>query len=711
MTQLTQLPDAPETPDPNERIYTRLPGGSTPDRNRKLGTIRAWLKTQITKADVGLGSVDNVSAADLRARATHSGTQSADTLTDGTTNKAFLATERTKLTGIATGATANAADSALRDRTTHTGAQAISTVTGLQTALDAKAATSDLAAKAPLASPTFTGTPAGPTAAPGTNTTQLATTAFTQAAVSGASLAATTVPYKSVVGSPNLLQLIDMPSIPLLRAVPYANWAAIQDGTSTSDIQSYINAWLADCVGDGKTGILPRGRVPLAGALEQPGSGLRIVGHGPASVFYVLSGATMSTGSVIQTLDADTLWAEADYSSAANAQAQDIHLSNFLVDGNGVDANGLRLLGIGQRVEDVNIKDVGGYGVWLRYVPFGHLDDGTDWNTFEGVTVCRSGKHGFFFDRTTDDDVTRCKAIDVGAAADNTWDGFHTGPNSNFKGSHLHAYSEQATANRQRAGLYLEGAGANIEVSHFEGAMTASVIDVGTNNRVENSAFYARRGTNARPYTIIQAGSGGFISGTVGGAASGGPTNLVGVTWRFNPGSGELNGNTNHADLKIDAQPGGVCDWTGSGGGNTLVARGGTAASAPGYIGAPSDTDTMRGVVSTAGGVVARYNKTPLAVENNITSSGSSAADARPLTHRLNRVTVVGSSHMVLLPRPRDWLGESVTVVNATGTALTVYCTGFDYIDNAAAGGGSYYVTIPVNSSREFYALTDTVWS
>jgi hypothetical protein len=34
---------------------------------------------------------------------------------------------------------------------------------------------------APLASPTFTGTPAGPTASPGTNTTQLATTAFVQA--------------------------------------------------------------------------------------------------------------------------------------------------------------------------------------------------------------------------------------------------------------------------------------------------------------------------------------------------------------------------------------------------------------------------------------------------------------------------------------------------------------------------------------------------
>lgn len=54
--------------------------------------------------------------------------------------------------------------------------------------------TTDLAAKAPLASPTFTGTPAAPTASGGTNTTQIATTAFVQAAINALSLAATYQP-------------------------------------------------------------------------------------------------------------------------------------------------------------------------------------------------------------------------------------------------------------------------------------------------------------------------------------------------------------------------------------------------------------------------------------------------------------------------------------------------------------------------------------
>lgn len=43
-----------------------------------------------------------------------------------------------------------------------------------------------LNAKAPLASPALTGTPTAPTAVPATNTTQIATTAFVQAALAGA---------------------------------------------------------------------------------------------------------------------------------------------------------------------------------------------------------------------------------------------------------------------------------------------------------------------------------------------------------------------------------------------------------------------------------------------------------------------------------------------------------------------------------------------
>lgn len=82
--------------------------------------------------------------------ATANGTQVAVTNTKGTgftlpgatdtVAGAMTAAHSLKLNGIAAGATANSTDTQLRDRTTHTGTQAISTVTGLQGALDAKAA-------------------------------------------------------------------------------------------------------------------------------------------------------------------------------------------------------------------------------------------------------------------------------------------------------------------------------------------------------------------------------------------------------------------------------------------------------------------------------------------------------------------------------------------------------------------------------------------
>jgi hypothetical protein len=69
-----------------------------------------------------------------------------------------------------------------------------------------------LALKAPLASPTFTGTPAAPTATVGTNTTQLATTAFVAAAVATPALSKITAALGADVAL-NTSTFTDGPSI------------------------------------------------------------------------------------------------------------------------------------------------------------------------------------------------------------------------------------------------------------------------------------------------------------------------------------------------------------------------------------------------------------------------------------------------------------------------------------------------------------------
>lgn len=85
----------------------------TPDSFTDGTTNHVFTAADDTKlGGIATGATANATDAQLRDRATHTGTQSADTLTDGTTNKAFTAAERTKLAGLPTAAvtavTANA---------------------------------------------------------------------------------------------------------------------------------------------------------------------------------------------------------------------------------------------------------------------------------------------------------------------------------------------------------------------------------------------------------------------------------------------------------------------------------------------------------------------------------------------------------------------------------------------------------------------------
>ncbi len=95
----------------------------------------------------------------------------------------------TALTGTPTAPTPSVGDNSTKVATTGFVAAAISAILNGVSALGDTLAElyALILLRAPLADPTFTGVPAGPTAAPGTATTQFATTAFVGAAVSSGS--------------------------------------------------------------------------------------------------------------------------------------------------------------------------------------------------------------------------------------------------------------------------------------------------------------------------------------------------------------------------------------------------------------------------------------------------------------------------------------------------------------------------------------------
>ena len=165
-------------------LLGRASSGSGDSEELLPAAVRALLElgTAATQPSTAFDAAGAASTAQAYAiqRANHTGTQLLATISDagnaasrnvGTTAGTVAAGDDARLTNART-PTSHASTHASGGTDPITVAQ--SQVTSL---------TTDLAAKAPLASPALTGTPTAPTAASGTSTTQIATTAFVATAI------------------------------------------------------------------------------------------------------------------------------------------------------------------------------------------------------------------------------------------------------------------------------------------------------------------------------------------------------------------------------------------------------------------------------------------------------------------------------------------------------------------------------------------------
>jgi hypothetical protein len=116
----------------------------------------------------------------------------------------------------------------------------IAKITGLQAALDLKAA---------LASPTFTGTPTVPTAAPGTNTTQAASTAFVTAGLAGKANSSHAHAVADVTGLQAALDLKAALASPALTGTPTAPTAATSTNSTQIATTAFVQAVVAALAG------------------------------------------------------------------------------------------------------------------------------------------------------------------------------------------------------------------------------------------------------------------------------------------------------------------------------------------------------------------------------------------------------------------------------------------------------------------------------
>lgn len=155
---------------------------------------------------------------------------------------------------------------------------------GVSSAFDTLAEiATELGLKAPLASPTFTGTPAAPTAAAGTNTTQLATTAFVRTAQ--------TVPcFRATKGVTNQTNVAD------------STTTQVTFGTEDYDIGSHFasNVWTPPA---GKVSLTAK--VRLTGTIAADATFVVVITkNGATSAFaQMTAGATTNEASSMVTVE------------------------------------------------------------------------------------------------------------------------------------------------------------------------------------------------------------------------------------------------------------------------------------------------------------------------------------------------------------------------------------------------------------------------
>lgn len=160
----------------------------------------------------------------------------------------YTTDEKNKLAGIATGAEVNVnADwNAVSGDAQILNKPSIPSKTSDLTNDSGYITSSSLSTYAPLASPTFTGTPAAPTASAGTNTTQIATTAFVGTAITNALAGITGISFEVVqelpsTGDPGTIYLLSNggTGTNVYDEYIYVNNAWEKIGTTAVDLSNY----------------------------------------------------------------------------------------------------------------------------------------------------------------------------------------------------------------------------------------------------------------------------------------------------------------------------------------------------------------------------------------------------------------------------------------------------------------------------------------
>lgn len=394
--------------------------------------------------------------------------------------------------------------------------------------------------KADLASPALTGIPTAPTAGSGTNTTQLATTAFVAAAISTAAgsyqpIDADLSSWASVVRAAGFDTFAVTPSSASLRslvtdetgtgalvfatspvlvtpnlgtptagvmnattvtatgattsrtmAARFGDLLSLSDfGGLTSDDSS---AWAAYISAEGE-GLyrMPEG-VSISGKVTL-GAKASLRGIGPEVSTVKLKNAT--NDHLIYTTGSDALWG-----TNTDAGVALLTLENLTLDGNRANQTSTNdravVASYGQkyRFRDLYVKDAREHGIRTEYYQYGDATFGMEGPAYN-VVVDTAGKHGWLNKGPHDSIIFALRVIDSGQLTDNTYDGVSAQDYGASQYISSHVWNRGTSGVRNRYAWDMSSYGGTYVDVHGEGAKTAQGHIGGQYTQIIGSRFYA----------------------------------------------------------------------------------------------------------------------------------------------------------------------------------------------------------------------------
>lgn len=193
-------------------------------------------------------------------------------------------------------------------------------------------------------------------------------------------------------------------------------------------------------------------------------------------------------------------------------------ISHLTLDGNRTNnttGSCIALFGYSYRIHDITINNCPEHGIRSEWGRFGEAYPME--SDIYNIKVDTVGKIGVNMNGPNDSTLTNITVVDAGALANNTYPGFYFGPKYTARVSNIHPWHRSTATNRVNYGLHDSSGGANVGISHLEGSQTAPLLLAGQNSQYDSSnTYYAPWGTGSA--SVILTGKSNRLSGTILGS-------------------------------------------------------------------------------------------------------------------------------------------------------------------------------------------------